>query len=83
VEAQGDDLTNETAVLADILKCSTELPVWQRDALLRLCSQTKLGAADLAALVAICKGEAEGVPLDVSHVRNPAASHAAVKLGVL
>jgi energy-coupling factor transporter ATP-binding protein EcfA2 len=83
MEAQENDLSNEAAALADILKWSADLPAWQRDALRRLCSQTNLEAADITALVAICKGGATAVPLDASHVRDPAASHAVVSLGAL
>ncbi|MGX9120960.1 AAA family ATPase [Mesorhizobium sp. BHbsci] len=83
MEAQENDLSNEAAALADILKWSADLSAWQRDALRRLCSQTKLEAADITALVAICKGDSPAVPLDVSHIRDPAAGHAVVSLGAL
>lgn len=83
METQENDLSNEAAALADILKWSAELPAWQQDALRRLCGQTKLEAADITALVGVCKGDATGVPLDASHVRDPAASHAVVSLGAL
>lgn len=83
MEAQENDLSNEAAALADILKWSADLPAWQRDTLRRLCSQTKLEAADITALVSICKAVEQGVPLDATHVRDPAASHAVVTLGAL
>lgn len=83
MEAQADDLSNEAAALADILKWSADAPSWQRDALRRLCSQAKFEPADIAALVSICKGDATGTPLDAGHVRDPEASHAVVTLGAL
>ena len=83
MDAQVDDLSNEAAALAEILKWSTDLPAWQRDALRRLCSQSKLEAADLTTLAAICKATEQAVPLDASHLRDPAASHAVVSLGAL
>ncbi len=83
MEAQGNDLSNEAAALADILKWSADIPAWQRDALRRLCSQTKLEAADITALVSICKAVEQGDPLDAAHVRDPVASHAVVTLGAL
>ncbi|HQT74827.1 MAG TPA: AAA family ATPase [Acidiphilium sp.] len=83
MQEQEGDLSNEAAALADILKWSADLPAWQRDALRRLCSQTKLEVADITALVAICKGDATAVPLDARHVKDPAASHAVVSLGAL
>ena len=55
MDEQNTDLSNEAAALADILKWSVDLPGWQRDALRRLCGQTKLEPADIAALVAVCK----------------------------
>lgn len=83
MDAQENDLSNEAAALADVLKWSADLPVWQRDALRRLCSQTKLETADITALVAICKGDAHAVSLDASHIRDPSASHAVVSLGAI
>lgn len=83
MDAQENDLSNEAAALADVLKWSADLPAWQRDALRRLCSQTKLETADITALVAICKGDAHAIPLDASHIRDPSASHAVVSLGAL
>ncbi|MBU1362166.1 MAG: AAA family ATPase, partial [Gammaproteobacteria bacterium] len=80
---QNTELSNEAAALADILKWSVELPGWQRDALRRLCSQTKLESADISELVAVCKGGNPATPLDASHIRDPAASHAVVSLSAL
>ena len=83
MDQQNTELSNEAAALADILKWSVDLPGWQRDALRRLCSQIKLEPADIAALVAVCKGGNPAAPLDASHIRDPAASHAVVNLGAL
>lgn len=83
MDAQETDLSNEAAALADILNWSGDLPAWQRDALRRLCGQSKLETADITALVAICKGADRGNPLDANHIRDPAASHAVVSLGAL
>ncbi len=79
----GNDLSNEAAALADILKWSTDLPGWQRDALRRLCGAAKFEPADITALVAVCKDENPAAPLDASHVRDPAASYAVVNLDAL
>lgn len=80
---ESNDLSNEAEALADILAWSVDLPGWQRDALRLLCGQTKLEPADITALVAVCKGDKPAVPLDASHIRDPAASHAVVSLGAL
>lgn len=83
MDQQNTEPSNEAAALADILKWSVDLPGWQRDALRRLCSQTKLEPADIAALVAVCKGSNPAAPLDASHIRDPAANHAVVSLSAL
>ncbi len=83
MDIQDGDLSNEAAALADVLKWSADVPIWQRDALRRLCGQTKLEPADLTSLVAICKAAEQGLPLDATHVRDPAASHVVVTLGAL
>ena len=83
MDALEGDLSNEAAALADILTWSADLPAWQRDALRRLYSQTKLDATDITALASICKGADPAVPLDASHVRDPAASNAVVSLSSL
>lgn len=83
MDLKDSDLSNEAAALADILKWSADIPAWQRDALRRLCSQPKLEPTDVTSLVAICKTVEQGQPLDATHVRDPAASHAVVTLGAL
>lgn len=83
MDTQDGDLSNEAAALADILSWSADIPAWQRDALRRLYVQAKLEPEDLTSLVAICKDIEQGVPLDATHVRDPAASHAVVTLGAL
>ena len=75
MDEQNTDLSNEAAALTDILNWSADLSGWQRDALRRLCGQTKLEPTDITALVAVCKGDNPAAPLDASHVRDPAASH--------
>ena len=44
-------------VLQEIQTWSANRPTWQRDALRRLVMNGELGAEDLDALTAICKGE--------------------------
>ena len=83
MDAQDEDLSNEAEALADILKWSADIPAWQRDALRRLCGQAKLEQADLTSIVAICKAIEQGSPLEATHIRDPAASHAMVSLGAL
>ncbi|WP_245508835.1 AAA family ATPase [Bradyrhizobium nanningense] len=83
METNDTDPWNEAAALAEIVRWSADLPAWQRDALRRLCSQTKQEAADITALVSICKGIDQAAPLNASHIRDPGASQAVVSLGAL
>lgn len=83
MDQQRTEPSNEAEALADILEWSVDAPGWQRDALRRLCSQTKLEPADIGALVAVCKGDNPAIPLDASHIRDPAASQAVVNLSAL
>ncbi|MDD3029376.1 MAG: AAA family ATPase [Alphaproteobacteria bacterium] len=76
-------ITNEASAFSSILDWSTGCPVWQRDALRRLCIQDKLEESDLAELLKICKGTAIGSPLEAIHVRSPAAGNAVVTIGAL
>ena len=76
--------SSEATALASIVAWSADCPVWQRDALRRLCSKDRLDEADLAALMAICKGDASSaVPIDVTHVGDPSAASAIVTLQAL
>ena len=75
--------STEAAALSSILAWSADCPVWQRDALRRLCASDNLEAADLDQLLAICKGKATGRPLAAEHVRDPAANLATVTLRAL
>ncbi|MHC2337884.1 AAA family ATPase [Bradyrhizobium sp. USDA 4454] len=75
-----DFSTSEATVLAGLVKWSEECPDWQRDALRRLCAVPDLDDADLTELLAICKGDAAGRPLDASHVKAIAAGNPVVTL---
>lgn len=71
---------SETEVLSEIVVASEDWPNWQRDALRRLCNMEKLRDVDLDELLAICKGKAEGDPISVKHIRDPAASAIEINL---
>jgi energy-coupling factor transporter ATP-binding protein EcfA2 len=75
--------SSEATALASIVAWSKGCPTWQRDALRRLCKSDKLEAGDIDALLAICKGAAEGEPLAFEHVRDPAAGMATVTVRAL
>ena len=65
--AGSKDTGSEAEALDDILAWSKDCPVWQRDALRRLCTKAELGDADLEALKALCKSKGKGgVALAVS-----------------
>jgi len=75
-----EDEESETQVLAEIVTWSSNCPAWQRDALRRLYSKDKLEQDDLESLLVICKGEKNGDPITVDHIRDPAASHVEVSI---
>jgi energy-coupling factor transporter ATP-binding protein EcfA2 len=76
--------TSEAAALASIVAWSADCPVWQKDALRRLCGQDRLNESDLASALTICKGDATtAIPIDASHVKDPAAGSAIVTLQAL
>lgn len=78
-----DDVSGEAKALGVILEWSRGCPDWQRDALRRLCNNDRLGSDDLAELLLICKGAANGTPLTVDHIRDPAAAGVEVTLAKL
>jgi hypothetical protein len=79
--ATGETATTETAALAELVSWSGNCPLWQRDALRRLCAQDQLIGEDLDALTIMCKASGLGaVPLAREHVRDPAASGVTVTL---
>ncbi|MEY9463867.1 AAA family ATPase [Bradyrhizobium ottawaense] len=75
-----DSPTTEATVLANLVKWSEDCPDWQRDALRRLCAAPDLDDTDATQLLAICRGDAPGRPLDPSHVRAVAAGSPVVTL---
>lgn len=76
--------TSEAAALASIVAWSADCPLWQKDALRHLCSQDRLSETDLAAALTICKGDTSAaIPIDASHVKDPAAGSAIVTLQAL
>jgi energy-coupling factor transporter ATP-binding protein EcfA2 len=79
------EITEHTApegeALADILAWSLDRPLWQRDALRRLCSVDRLSEQDIAELTILSKGQTENaVALTADHIRVPQASGAPVNL---
>jgi hypothetical protein len=71
--------SHEVAALDAILKWSRECPLWQRDALRRLCTKGRVEEADLIELVVVCKNNgASAVSLDAQHVRDPNSTNAVV-----
>ena len=76
--------TSEAAALASIVAWSADLPLWQKDALRRLCSQDRLDETDLAAAMTVCKGDtAAASAINAGHVKDPVAGSAVVSLQAL
>jgi energy-coupling factor transporter ATP-binding protein EcfA2 len=80
-DLEAELVTNEAQALSEILVWSEACPLWQKDALRRLCMKGMLSGEDVEALEAICKGDATGAePLAKEHSRDPQAAAAVVTL---
>ena len=80
-EIQTTEPVGEAQALAEILGWSKNRPVWQQDALRRLCEKDALSANDLPELTALCKDKsAKATPLSADHIKDPEASSATVNL---
>lgn len=64
-------MTTEAEALANILAWSADSPGWQRDALRRHATQGGVDAAGIDELMAVCKGDSPGAPLEAAHLRDP------------
>jgi hypothetical protein len=73
-------ITSEATALGALVAWSADCPVWQRDALRRLCTTATLADTDTAELLAICKGKLAGKPLDVTHVKTTSVGNPVVTL---
>ena len=72
---------SEAEALKDILAWSNDCPVWQRDALRRLCTRGELDAADLDDLTDLCRSKGKGaVALVAEHIPDPDSTATAVNL---
>jgi energy-coupling factor transporter ATP-binding protein EcfA2 len=64
--------TTEAAAFTELVTWSENCPLWQRDALRRLCAQDELAIEDLEILTAMCTGTGpKAVPIAREHVREP------------
>jgi len=73
-------ITSEATVLASLVAWSEDCPLWQRDALRRLCTAPCLEDSDAAELLAVCKGEIDCKPLEAAHVKATSAGNPVVIL---
>ena len=74
-------LDTEAGALQHIVSWSEERPMWQRDALRRLCRKGVLSEEDYAALKVIAKGdETAAQPLKHEHVPSLDAAYSTVNL---
>ncbi|MGK0524831.1 MAG: energy-coupling factor transporter ATP-binding protein EcfA2 [Pseudomonadales bacterium] len=71
---------SEAEILSEIVTWSNDRPLWQRDALRRLCNADGLEQEEIESLLEICKGAKGGVPITADHIRNPSASTSEVSL---
>src|ERR1035441_7293882 len=75
-----ESASNEAAALADIVGWSKSCPVWQQDALRRLCLQDQLDGDDIADLTFLCKDGEGAVSLGAENVKDVTAASVAVTL---
>lgn len=76
-----EGILTEAQALANIVTWSEGRPVWQRDALHRLCQQETLTEQDITELTELCKNPAgSATPLSMDDVRTPEAGTAKVQL---
>lgn len=74
-------LDTEAGALQNIVAWSADRPMWQRDALRRLCNKESLDEDDYEALLVIAKGdETSALPLESEHVPSPDAAYKTVNL---
>ena len=80
-ECQKNASVSEAQALTDILAWSEDRPVWQQDALRRLCTKDELDKTDISDLTVLCKTKGKGsVPLTAEHIPDPAAAGSTVNL---
>lgn len=73
--------TPEQKAFKDLLDWSNAQPLWQRDALRRLCGKVTLDASDLAEFLEICRGTStKAEPLEEKHLPKPSGVSGAVNL---
>lgn len=73
--------SGEAEALANILEWSKGCPLWQRDALRRLCTKGELNETDIDQLTARCmsKGK-DGIALTAEHIPDPESTATTVNL---
>lgn len=74
-------LDTEAGALQHIVSWSEKRPMWQRDALRRLCRKDVLDDEDYTALMAVAKGDKTAAqPLKHEHVPSPVSAYSTVNL---
>jgi energy-coupling factor transporter ATP-binding protein EcfA2 len=74
-------LDTEAGALQNIVAWSADRPMWQRDALRRLCGKESFDEGDYEELLAIAKSdETKAIPLKKEHVPSPDAAYKTVNL---
>jgi len=68
--SHGSQTITSTGVLADIVRWSTGLALWQQDALRRIIERGEISTDDVAELVASCERDA-GIVVDAKEPHPP------------
>lgn len=81
INIKNQSTSTEAEALQDIISWAKDKPLWQQDALRRLCQKGALDEADYVELMKICKNEQTAVPIASEHAPTPdaAASHVCLR----
>lgn len=80
-DSQAQGRGSVAKALADILTWSQNCPVWQRDALRRLCIKGRLDESDTSDLISLCKHRGKDANVfTVEHIPDPDAASATLNL---
>lgn len=80
-DTENTSISTEAETLQDIITWSASRPLWQRDALRRLCQKGSLEESDYIELLEICKTDpAKALPITSEHAPAPEAASSHIYL---
>lgn len=81
INIENQSISTEAEALQDIISWAKDKPLWQQDALRRLCQKGVLNEADYVELMKICKNQSAAVPIasEYAPIPDAAASHVCLR----